>query len=67
MAQTPQQRRANQKFAKENESRMGKSEDQLKKKEKKDFKSPISPIWLFLLAFVVVGGLFFEVLSRLFF
>ncbi|KAK3995663.1 hypothetical protein QBC44DRAFT_320054 [Cladorrhinum sp. PSN332] len=67
MAQTPQQRRANQKFAKENESRMGKSEDQLKKKEKRDLKSPISPIWLFLLAFVVVGGLFFEVLSRVFF
>ncbi|KAK4458842.1 hypothetical protein QBC42DRAFT_275754 [Cladorrhinum samala] len=65
MAQTPQQRRANQKFAKENESRMGKSEDQLKKKEKRDVKSPISPIWLALLGFVVFGGLVFEVLSRL--
>ncbi|KAH6626389.1 hypothetical protein B0J18DRAFT_139768 [Chaetomium sp. MPI-SDFR-AT-0129] len=46
MAQTPQQRRANLKFAKGNEARMGKSEDQIKKRVKDTPKSPISPIWL---------------------
>jgi len=66
MAQTPQQRRANLKFAKENEARMGKSEDQIKKRTKDAPKSPISPIWLVLLGFVVFGGLIFEVISRIF-
>ncbi|KAK4042881.1 hypothetical protein C8A01DRAFT_32978 [Parachaetomium inaequale] len=66
MAQTPQQRRANLKFAKENEARMGKSEDQIKKRVKDTPKSPISPIWLILLGFVVFGGLIFEVISRIF-
>lgn len=45
-AQTPQQRRANAKFAKDNEARMGKSEEQIKKRTKDTPKSPISPIWL---------------------
>jgi hypothetical protein len=45
-AQTPQQRRANLKFAKVNEARMGKSEEQIKKRTKEVQKSPISPIWL---------------------
>ncbi|KAK4127670.1 hypothetical protein N657DRAFT_641679 [Parathielavia appendiculata] len=67
MAQTPQQRRANLKFQKEQEARMGKSEDQIKKRAKDAPKSPISPLWLVLLAFVVFGGLFFEVISRIFF
>ncbi|KAL2118918.1 hypothetical protein VTJ04DRAFT_5877 [Mycothermus thermophilus] len=66
MAQTPQQRRANLKFAKEVEARMGKSEDQIKKRAKDQPKSPISPFWLVILAFVVIGGLFFEVLARIF-
>ncbi|KAK4143798.1 uncharacterized protein C8A04DRAFT_28585 [Dichotomopilus funicola] len=66
MAQTPQQRRANLKFAKGNEARMGKSEDQIKKRVKDTPKSPISPIWLVLLGFVVFGGLIFEVISRIF-
>ncbi|KAK4137629.1 hypothetical protein BT67DRAFT_115997 [Trichocladium antarcticum] len=66
MAQTPQQRRANLKFAKDQEARRGKSEDQLKKRVKVATKSPISPIWLILLAFVVFGGLIFEVISRIF-
>jgi len=65
MAQTPSQRRANQKFAKGNEVKMGKPETQIKKKE--TFKSPISPLWLGVLAFVVFGGLIFEALSRIFF
>ncbi|KAL2021215.1 hypothetical protein VTK56DRAFT_7402 [Thermocarpiscus australiensis] len=66
MAQTPQQRRANLKFAKEQEARRGKSEDQIKKRAKDLPKSPISPIWLGLLGFVVFGGLIFEVISRIF-
>ncbi|GAB1314356.1 hypothetical protein MFIFM68171_04566 [Madurella fahalii] len=66
MAQTPQQRRANLKFAKEQEARRGKSEDQIKKRAKDLPKSPISPIWLILLGFVVFGGLIFEVISRVF-
>ncbi|KAI9158765.1 hypothetical protein HJFPF1_06763 [Paramyrothecium foliicola] len=44
--QTIQQRQRNAKFAKENEARMGKSEDQLKKKVKEVRKSPISMFWL---------------------
>ncbi|KAL1840730.1 hypothetical protein VTJ49DRAFT_170 [Mycothermus thermophilus] len=96
-AQTPQQRRANLKFAKEVEARMGKSEDQIKKRGKDQPKSPISPFWFgelpipfpqfvgdgsvrdkrieantcarptpVILGFVVFGGLFFEVLARIF-
>jgi len=45
-AQTPQQRRANLKFAKEQEARRGKAEDQIKKKTTHVQKSPISPFWL---------------------
>ncbi|KAK3685023.1 hypothetical protein B0T22DRAFT_207615 [Podospora appendiculata] len=56
MAQTPQQRRANAKFVKDQEARRGKSEDQLKKKVEKAQKSPISPIWLGVLAFIIIGG-----------
>ncbi|KAI7783632.1 secretory pathway protein ysy6 [Diaporthe eres] len=68
MAQTPQQRRANLKFAKEQEAKMGKSTEDIKKMAKKETaKAPISPIWLGLLAFVVFGGIIFEVLSRIFF
>ncbi|KAM7204178.1 hypothetical protein V8F33_001813 [Rhypophila sp. PSN 637] len=66
MAQTPQQRRANAKFIKDQEARRGKSEDQIKKRTEKVQKSPISPIWLALLAFIVFGGIVFEVLSRFF-
>lgn len=45
-AQTPQQRRANLKFVKDQEARRGKSEEQIKKRAKDTPKSPISPIWL---------------------
>lgn len=46
-AQTPQQRRANLKFAKEQEAKMGKSTEDIKKMAKKETaKAPISPIWL---------------------
>jgi len=66
MAQTPEQRKRNQRFAKENTAKMGKPESAIKKKDK-DFKSPISPLWLGVLGFVVFGGLIFELLSRIFF
>jgi len=42
--QTPQQRKANQKFAKDLQGKMGKPSAELKKKQ--EFKSPISPFWL---------------------
>ncbi|KAK4453267.1 hypothetical protein QBC34DRAFT_396799 [Podospora aff. communis PSN243] len=66
MAQTPQQRRANEKFQKDQEAKRGKSEEQLKKKTKEVVKSPISPLWLVLLGFVVFGGIVVEVFSRFF-
>ncbi|KAB5563279.1 hypothetical protein GE09DRAFT_1219843 [Coniochaeta sp. 2T2.1] len=65
-AQTPQQRRANAKFFKEQEANRGKPREEIIKKKKETFKSPISPLWLGVLGFIVFGGLIFEVLSRLF-
>ncbi|KYK56829.1 hypothetical protein DCS_03835 [Drechmeria coniospora] len=65
-AQTPEQRRRNAKFAKEQENRMGMSEDQIKKIVKETPKSPISMFWLVLLGFVVFGALFFDAISRMF-
>jgi hypothetical protein len=85
-AQTPQQRKANQKFAKAEEEKRGKPQANLKKKVAE--KSPISVTWLSmfpcpslsqecvarasgltgvlgLLAFVIIGGIFFE-LVRIF-
>ncbi|KAK7954864.1 hypothetical protein PG984_003173 [Apiospora sp. TS-2023a] len=69
MAQTPEQRRRNAKFAKEQEARRGKSEDAILKHQHKKVasKAPISPIWLILLGFVVFGGLIFELIQRVFF
>jgi hypothetical protein len=45
-AQTPEQRRRNAQFAKKNEAKMGKSEEQLRKKVEKVQKSPISMFWI---------------------
>ncbi|KAG6003694.1 hypothetical protein E4U21_001802 [Claviceps maximensis] len=66
MAQTLEQRRRNAKFAKDQESRMGKPDGQIKKRVEKTHKSPISPIWIGVLGFIVFGGLLFEALSRMF-
>ncbi|KHN94651.1 uncharacterized protein MAM_07557 [Metarhizium album ARSEF 1941] len=66
MAQTLEQRRRNAKFAKEQEARMGKSDDQIKQRTKETPKAPISPVWIVVLGFVVFGGLMFEALSRIF-
>ncbi|CAG5175390.1 uncharacterized protein ALTATR162_LOCUS10676 [Alternaria atra] len=67
MAQTPQQRQANMRFAKAQEKRMGQpvsTEPIVKKKAPQ--KSPISRFWIVVLAFILVGGLLFEVLKLFF-
>ncbi|THY65991.1 hypothetical protein D6C91_00749 [Aureobasidium pullulans] len=58
--QTPQQRRANEAFAKKQEVKRGKPEPVIQKKVPQ--KSPISKFWLFALIFVVCGGLIAELL-----
>ncbi|KAI9848735.1 MAG: hypothetical protein M1837_006822 [Sclerophora amabilis] len=63
-AQTPTQRRANEKYARQESAKRGKPESVTKQKPKT--KSPISPVWIGLLAFVIAGGIIFE-LMKLFF
>ncbi|OCK75911.1 hypothetical protein K432DRAFT_270171, partial [Lepidopterella palustris CBS 459.81] len=58
--QTPHQRAANAKFAKAEAAKRGKPQSAVKPKEKG--KPPISKGWIALLAFVVCGGLVFELL-----
>ncbi|CAD6443221.1 52818ef2-f754-4755-9c8a-6681f7e93dee [Sclerotinia trifoliorum] len=65
MVQTPTQRKANLKFAAINENKQGKSEAQLHKKELKKQKSPVSKGWLYLLAFILIGGFFVDAIFRL--
>ncbi|KAJ5372117.1 hypothetical protein N7517_004123 [Penicillium concentricum] len=60
MAQTPQQRRANDRFAKTEAAKRGKGPTTIK--PKKNTKSPLSASWVVLLAFVVCGGLLLELL-----
>ncbi|KAJ5922678.1 hypothetical protein N7516_010381 [Penicillium verrucosum] len=60
MAQTPQQRRANDRFAKTEAAKRGKAPTTIK--PKKNTKSPLSASWVVLLAFVVCGGLLLELL-----
>ncbi|KAJ5899818.1 hypothetical protein N7495_004562 [Penicillium taxi] len=57
MAQTPQQRRANERFAKSESAKRGKGPIT---KPKAIAKAPISAGWLVILAFVVCGGLLLE-------
>ncbi|KIW26259.1 uncharacterized protein PV07_09371 [Cladophialophora immunda] len=63
MAQTPAQRRANEKHAKGVEKRMGKPESVYKKKEAR--KSPVGIAAVVLLIFVVVAPLIIEQLKLL--
>ncbi|KAF2671415.1 hypothetical protein BT63DRAFT_423612 [Microthyrium microscopicum] len=65
MAQTPQQRRANAKFAKSEEDKRGKPISQQKKK-REELKSPISLFWVAILALVIIGGIFIEVIRMWF-
>ncbi|PKX90884.1 RAMP4 family protein [Aspergillus novofumigatus IBT 16806] len=60
MAQTPQQRRANERYAKHEAAKRGKG--QTTAKPKQNSKSPVSTGWLVILAFVVCGGVAFELL-----
>ncbi|OQD76823.1 hypothetical protein PENDEC_c003G03447 [Penicillium decumbens] len=59
MAQTPQQRRANERFAKSEAAKRGKGPST---KAKQASKSPVSASWVLILAFVVCGGLILELL-----
>ncbi|KIW42601.1 uncharacterized protein PV06_06133 [Exophiala oligosperma] len=63
MAQTPTQRRANEKHAKSVEKRMGKPETAYKKKEVK--RSPVGVAAVVLLIFVVIAPLLIEQLRLL--
>ena len=82
--QTPQQRRANERYAKQESSKRGKPDSLVKQKNQK-FNPPVSKLWIGmfkvpcpsfgfsgsytiigLLAFIICGGLIFELL-RLFF
>ncbi|KAJ6015061.1 hypothetical protein N7540_009652 [Penicillium herquei] len=61
MAQTPQQRRANERFAKSEAAKRGKAP--VTSKPKQSAKTPISASWVVILAFVVCGGLILELLK----
>lgn len=65
MVQTPTQRKANVKFAKFQENKMGKPESEIRRNVKA-VKPTISPFWLIILGFIIFGGLIFEALSRFF-
>ncbi|CAL5867752.1 uncharacterized protein PFLUO_LOCUS1972 [Penicillium psychrofluorescens] len=60
MVQTPQQRRANERYAKNEAAKRGKPVT--KSKPKQTSKAPVSTTWVVLLAFVVCGGLLLELL-----
>jgi len=62
MVQTPQQRRANAKFAKTEEEKRGKPLALQQKKKKVTEKSPISWGWMAVLGIVIIGGVFVEVI-----
>jgi len=68
MAQTPEQRMRNARFTKAQDASRGKPEAQrvINKKKDKELKSPVSMGVLLLLAFVVFGGIIFEVLYKFF-
>ncbi|KAJ4332113.1 hypothetical protein N0V95_009732 [Ascochyta clinopodiicola] len=53
-------------FAKAQEKKMGRPETPQVVKPRGPQKSPISKIWIILLAFVLCGGLLFELLKMFF-
>ncbi|PGH18751.1 hypothetical protein AJ79_00164 [Helicocarpus griseus UAMH5409] len=59
-AQTPQQRRANERYAKQEATKRGRPETVIKAKPKQ--KSPVPIVSVVILAFVLCGGFLFEVL-----
>ena len=73
MVQTPQQRRANEAFAKSEAAKRGRPQTEVERlAEKKKAaklqaqKSPVSKVWLYMLLFVIVGGLVFEAVRLVF-
>ncbi|TQS39268.1 hypothetical protein Golomagni_00206 [Golovinomyces magnicellulatus] len=62
--QTPEQRKRNERFAKQQNAKRGKPA--VEPKTKLEFKSPLNPIVAGLLAFIIIGGLAFELISRIF-
>ncbi|KAM0701239.1 hypothetical protein Q7P35_011600 [Cladosporium inversicolor] len=73
MVQTPQQRRANEAYAKSEAAKRGKPQTEVERiMERKKAskigaqKSPVSKVWLYMLLFVVCGGLLFEGLRLIF-
>ncbi|KAF2725560.1 hypothetical protein K431DRAFT_280927 [Polychaeton citri CBS 116435] len=64
MAQTPQQRKANLAYARSEQTKRGKAPTAVKGKEK-PAKAPVSKLWVYLLIFVVIGGLVFELLRAI--
>ncbi|TPR05527.1 IGR protein motif family protein [Aspergillus niger] len=61
VAQTPQQRKANERFAKQESAKRGKGKTVAKSKQTP--RSPVSTVWVAILAFVVCGGIFLEILG----
>ncbi|OJJ66635.1 hypothetical protein ASPBRDRAFT_137389, partial [Aspergillus brasiliensis CBS 101740] len=59
--QTPQQRKANEKYAKQESAKRGKGKTVAKSKQTS--RSPVSTVWVAILAFVVCGGIFLEILG----
>ncbi|RKF59167.1 hypothetical protein OnM2_062046 [Erysiphe neolycopersici] len=64
-AQTPVQRIRNEKFAKQQNAKRGKPT--FEPMAKNDSKKSLSPVLVGLLAFIIFGGLAFELLSRILF
>ncbi|BDD56505.1 hypothetical protein MAP00_001953 [Monascus purpureus] len=60
MVQTPQQRKANEKYARREVAKRGKG--QIPPKQKQKPKAPVSMGWIAILAFVICGGLIFELM-----
>lgn len=61
--QTPKQRLANQKWAKNNEKKLGKPRHRSRDQKP---QSPLSKPWIIALVFLLVGGGLLELFSRLF-
>ncbi|OJJ81099.1 RAMP4 family protein [Aspergillus glaucus CBS 516.65] len=61
MSQTPKQRKANEKYAKNEAAKRGKG--QVPVKQKQSAKSSLPTGWLAVLVFVICGGLAFELLG----
>ncbi|KAK5122420.1 hypothetical protein LTR85_004004 [Meristemomyces frigidus] len=66
MAQTPQQRRANEQFARAENAKRGKPQSDIKKKNEKPQKPPIPMSYVYVMLFVVCGSIIFQLLQAIF-